>query len=189
METLEKIQSVIDDYNAIAQDYANEVYGNDKRAWYIQLFLRSLKGKKVLDAGCGNGNDCRYVYNQGYEVIGIDFSEKMLDIAKEKLPNIEFHLMDMSKTTFQNNSFDGLITNCSLIHVPKENMDATLQEFGRVLKKGGKMFLVVFNGEGEQMIDEPFEQYDIKVYMNYTNEKHIVQKWFQGIGNLQPPRR
>ncbi len=175
MKTDEKIKSVVEDYDDIAQDYADEFYGNKEYEKYIDIFLKSLKGRKILDVGCGNGNDCRYISSKGFNVLGIDISKKMLEIAKANLPNIEFRLMDMCHMDFEDSSFDGIISNCSLFHVPSEILQDTLKEFNRVLKNKSKLFIVVAEGKWEQMVDEPYRSGQREVYMNYFTKEEIQQ--------------
>lgn len=64
METLtieQKINSVKDDYDDIAIEYANDFYEDTADNGYIDKFLDSLSGNLILDAGCGVGEDCKYV--------------------------------------------------------------------------------------------------------------------------------
>ena len=73
-------------------------------------FLNKLpKGGNILDAGCGIGRENKYVTEKGFEPIGIDFSENMISESRKKYPCGQFEIMDLSKLTFKENSFDGII--------------------------------------------------------------------------------
>ena len=61
----QKKKYVIDDYNAIVQEYTEEFFDDKSDEKYIDQFLQSLEGKNVLDAGCGNGRDCKYINQKG----------------------------------------------------------------------------------------------------------------------------
>lgn len=69
LTTQEKTKSVIDDYDAIAREYAEDFYNDTSDDRYIDKFLKLLNGKKILDAGCGVGEDCKYVEQKGFEAI------------------------------------------------------------------------------------------------------------------------
>ena len=62
----------------------------------------------------------------------------MLAIAKEKVPNGKFEVMDIADITYPENSYDGIMSNCSLFHIPSEKLPKTLESFARVLKPNGK---------------------------------------------------
>lgn len=53
LTTKEKVKSVIDDYDDIAEEYADEFYEDPSNRKYIDRFLQSLNGRGILDAGCG----------------------------------------------------------------------------------------------------------------------------------------
>lgn len=172
LTTQEKTKSVIDDYDDIAREYADEFYDDTSDDKYIDKFLQSLNGKRILDAGCGIGEDCKYVEQKGFESIGIDLSQGMLEIAKEKYPKGRFQIMDMTNITYPENTFDGIISNCSLFHIPTELLPQTLESFKRVLKPNGKLLLILQEGNEETMVEEPYRP-GVYVYMNYFSAENI----------------
>ena len=106
-------------------------------------FILSLKGK-ILEVGIGTGKNIKH-YNKEAEVVGIDFSEKMLQIAKEKLVksgkrNIILKQMDAEHLKFKDNSFDYVVTTCVFCSVP--NPIKGLEEIRRVLKPKGKLIMI-----------------------------------------------
>lgn len=134
--------------------------------------FQSLDGKKVLDVGCGNGRDCKYISLQGFDVTGIDLSIGMLKIARERVPNVQFEVMDIADITYSENSYDGIISNCSLFHIPSEELPKTLKSFARLLKPNGKLLLILQEGLGETMIEEPYRP-NVNIYMNYFSVEEI----------------
>lgn len=118
----------------------------DKNRHYLSEIIHKMmgkvKGKKILDAGCGAGFDSKIMAKKGAEVIGIDISPNMLKMAKKKCKglNIKFYLRDMEKTGFPNGHFD--IVAAIFCVALKRNLRKVLKEFYRVLKKGGELFLV-----------------------------------------------
>lgn len=168
----QKIKSVKDDYDDIAREYADDFYEDTADNGYIEKFLESLLGNLILDAGCGVGEDCKYVEQKGFKAIGIDFSKGMLEIAKQKYPQGNFQLMDMQNIKFPSNTFDGIMSNCSLFHIPREQLKQVLVEFRRVLKEEGKLLIILQEGTIEDMVDEPYRP-GVRLYMNYFTIESI----------------
>lgn len=168
----EKKKNVIDDYDDIAKEYAEEFFCDSSDNKYIDAFLNSLEGIKVLDVGCGNGRDCKYISQKGFDINGIDLSVGMLEIAKEKVPNGKFEIMDITNITYPDNSYDGIISNCSLFHIPVEELPKTLDSFRRILKPNGKLLLILQEGNGETMVEEPYRP-GVHIYMNYFSVSQI----------------
>lgn len=173
LTTQEKKKIVIDDYNDIAEDYANDFFDDSSDEKYIDIFLQKLDGKQIMDVGCGNGRECKYMVEKGFHVTGIDLSPEMLKIAKERVPHVEFKIMDISNITYPENSFDGIIANSSLFHVPIEELPKVLNSFRKILKQNGKMLLILQEGDGEVLVEEPYKP-GVFVYMYYFSEGQIL---------------
>lgn len=170
----QKKKYVIDDYNDIVQEYTEEFFDDKSDEKYIDQFLQSLEGKNVLDAGCGNGRDCKYINQKGFKVKGIDLSKEMLVIAKKMVPKVDFEVMDITNITYSDNSYDGIISNCSFFHIPVEELPKTLNSFSKILKPNGKLLLILQEGLGEAMIEEPFRK-GVYIYINYFSVKEISE--------------
>ena len=170
----QKKKYVIDDYNDIVQEYTEEFFDDKSDEKYIDQFLQSLEGKNVLDAGCGNGRDCKYINQKGFKVKGIDLSKEMLVIAKKMVPKVDFEVMDITNITYSDNSYDGIISNCSFFHIPVEELSKTLNSFSKILKPNGKLLLILQEGLGEAMIEEPFRK-GVYIYINYFSVKQISE--------------
>ena len=83
-------------YDKIAEDWHSD---HKKDDWWIEgtdKFISYLsKGDLVLDVGCAGGIKSKYLMQKGLNVVGIDFSEKMIEIAKREFPNGEFLVKDL----------------------------------------------------------------------------------------------
>lgn len=89
---------------------------------------------RVLDLGCGMGATAAYLFkNHGITVVGLDPSEKLLNIAKAKNPFMTFFFGSGDSLPFENESFECVFAECtlSLMH----DLHVTLKEVNRVLKK------------------------------------------------------
>ena len=117
----------------------------------IDRFTVLLKGNKVLDVGCGPGNQSKYLVESGLDVTGIDISDKMIEEAKELVPEAKFFKMNLLEMDFEDESFDGIWMCACLLFVKPEDIKNAFGEFRRVLKKGGVMFISTKEGQGEYM--------------------------------------
>jgi len=112
----------------------------------------SLSGL-VLDLGCGSGRHAVQLGKAGYEIVGLDFSPRLLRIAKlnsiKANVNLALVRADMSFLPFRTKVFSGIISLDSTFgYFPSKNDDLrSLREADRTLAVGGVFLLDVFNGE------------------------------------------
>jgi len=158
-------------YDKIAEPYAKE-FSNPSE--YIEEFLALLpKNTKILDVGCGVGVDAGFMMSEDFEIIGIDMSKEMLNIARQKFPRVDFRQQDIRKLDFPPNSFDGILASCSLIHIPKKEVPTLLKKFHQILKKNCAIYIALQGGKSEELfIDEPFKP-DEKLFLNIISFDEI----------------
>lgn len=162
-------------YNDHAQEFASFAAGfrGRLRKW-IDYFCNQLpKGASVLDVGCGAGRDATDITNKGFQVTGIDFSEKLIEIASKNVPRGNFSVMDFEKLDFPENNFDGVWASASLLHVPKKRLLATLEKINLVLKKGGLFFSLYRVGEGEKFTKEKRGNAILERFYTYYKPEEI----------------
>ena len=98
----------------------------------------------ALDVCCGEGFYARLLHERGYRVSGVDISEKMIDIARKKSPDIEYHCSDAASMPFlEDDSFDLVVCSMGLIDTP--DLGGTLREMHRVMKDGGWLVLSIIH--------------------------------------------
>ncbi len=129
-------------YNRVARvyDILDKPMEMAASKWREKL-LSGVKGK-VLEVGIGTGRNIPY-YPDNVELTGIDFSPKMVEIARKKAKNksnIEILEMDAENMDFNANSFDTVITSCVFCSVP--NPVKGLKEISRVCKNGGNILML-----------------------------------------------
>lgn len=123
-----------------------EAYGANFHKVLAKDFLKSLNGKRVLDLGCGPGHYTRFFSDQGMTTVGIDYSEEMIRIAKEKYEtdrSTRFEVVDMRDLgkAFPANSFDGVWANASLLHISPDEIGETLDAIFTITANNGKVFI------------------------------------------------
>ena len=107
--------------------------GREKMQFAIMEKLpQDLRGMRILDAGCGTGTLSRMLDERGAEVVGVDISDKLIDVAKNRsatYKNIEYFAGDMKEQSFGN--FDYIIAMDSLIHYSLEDAISSIAEFSK----------------------------------------------------------
>ncbi len=112
---------------------------------------------RVLDVGCGNGIMSLNLGREGFNVTGIDVSEKAIAKAKAKnsYPNVHFECLSAEALMAQNDSYEFIICSEVLEHL--ENPADLLSKIRRMLKDDGKLIVTVPNGKGprETLVTRP----------------------------------
>lgn len=109
-----------------------------------------VSGKRVLEAGCGDGYGSAYLaQSAASSVVGIDYEEAVIKDAKRKYQarNLEFVTMDALKLEFPGNSFDAACSFQVIEHIREGKLFEFLREIKRVLKEGGEFYLSTLNLE------------------------------------------
>lgn len=107
----------------------------------ISFVLGRHRGKnlKVLDFGCGFGNNLRFLLDNGFDAFGVDFSSNVVSQIQDEFSGRVF-CGNALNLEFADNSFNLIIDRSSLQHNPKSDLPAIFRECRRVLKPGGEFF-------------------------------------------------
>lgn len=123
--------------------------------WHtLKQMLPDFTGKRVLDLGCGYGWHCQYAIEQGAaSVVGVDISQKMLQVAKEKTsPDITYIRESLVDVTLSDNAFDAVISSLAFHYLP--SFEAIVTHVARWLVAGGDFVFSVehpiFTAQGTQ---------------------------------------
>jgi ubiquinone/menaquinone biosynthesis C-methylase UbiE len=138
--------------HAEAYDEASEIYDTYEGLFFPYLFGRIhelLKNKfipilppgaRILDIGCGTGQQTLLFKNMGFQVAGIDISEGLVRVANKKLGEGVCMTSDACRLPFRDACFDAISSAGSTVnHIP--DYPRFFEEAGRVLKPGGYLFL------------------------------------------------
>ena len=114
--------------------------------------LLDLKaGAKILEIGCGSGNFSVKLARMGYEVIAIDSSIGMLNLAKNKakknLVSIDFKRMNATKLLFENESFDAVFSMAAFEFISDSNK--AMDEMMKILKPGGEIIIGTIHSDSK----------------------------------------
>lgn len=160
------------DFNPIA-DYLGEAYlkqaftmGTAQEVDFLLGPGGIRPGMRVLDAGCGPGRHALELADRGCEVIGVDLSDRFIEIAEEHrmargVRTASFRVVDVRSLPFEC-EFDAVISLCQGGFGLLGGEEAgALSEFGRVLRPGGVCVLETFSAAFALMWKEPAETFDV----------------------------
>jgi 2-polyprenyl-3-methyl-5-hydroxy-6-metoxy-1,4-benzoquinol methylase len=121
-------------------DWLDDTHGYKVRKTHLELLgLASLRGEKILDAGCGPGTYGIMLAQAGNEVVGIEISAVGAQVAnqraRQKGVNFTARVGDLEDLQFDDNTFDVCFCGWVLHHFP--NIKRAVSELVRVLKPGG----------------------------------------------------
>jgi len=136
-------------YDKTANDWADKWYSDETMLPLLKKFIELFDTKpRILDAGCGAGYESMRIVNLGAEVVGIDISAESLNIARIKNPNCRFELMNFKQMDNSLGVFDGIVSISSIIHIEDCDLQIVLDNFGKIIKSMGFLFIVFAEGDG-----------------------------------------
>ena len=173
-------------YDKLASSYDSTYYGGKHAQKLYDLVIKAMNRfeyTSLLDVGCGTGGLLFEALKiKKVAVAGIDISEKMLEIAKNRLgEEADLRNGDSEHLPWKNNSFDMVICTDSFHHYP--NPGAVLKEIRRVISPGGKIIIA------DPWAPAPFRQManlilplrkggDVKLYSEQEMKKLLEENGF-----------
>ena len=143
------MNKIINNYNDWADQYDNNIKPTrDLDKVVTQESLSDLNFSNVLELGCGSGKNTEWLITKADKLIGIDFSSRMLELARKKISskNVSFICEDLNeKWPVNNNSFDLATINLTLEHI--KILDHIFNSLFIKLRKGGKCFVCELHPE------------------------------------------
>ncbi|MBI2600878.1 class I SAM-dependent methyltransferase [Candidatus Daviesbacteria bacterium] len=134
---------------------AGEASLDDNHPGMKALLLSSKDANTILDLGCGEGTRLNLLKGSGKRLVGIDISDKAIEMARLKYKGIEFVQGDLENLPFDEDEFDLVYSAFVLEHLvdPMKVLNQAL----KVLKKGGKIVLLAPNYGAPNRCSPPFK--------------------------------
>lgn len=152
------------------------------KGFYLYRYLRPVKlilnqfskNDCVLDVGCGDGRITSLIAPRVKSVIGVDNQDRALKFARliyESLDvkNVRFEKQSVSKLNFKGKTFDKVTCFDVIEHMPVDQVEKSIQEMHRVLKKDGRIYLTTPNRDelagrifGHKVIDKHYYEYNVQ---------------------------
>jgi SAM-dependent methyltransferase len=111
-----------------------------ERLAFEACFQNGLKGRRILDLGCGAGRTTHYLHEIGADVVGVDISPSLIRIAKQRAPQIDYREGNAESLDFDAESFDAVLFSFNGLDClyPKDRRLKVMREVRRVLCAEGR---------------------------------------------------
>jgi len=175
-------------YNRIARDYHHLRTKKYPQGWFYNELLEmpttlkllgNIRGKKILDLGCGTGIYAKILTKKGAKVKGIDISKEMIKIAQKENPEIEFKVGNAEKLPYKSKEFDIVLSALVLEYF--KDWNKVLKEINRVLEKDGLLIFSIGNPVSSSIKRIKFKGKKFRLVKAYFKENLRVSKWWDGV--------
>ncbi len=158
-------------YNKIAEQWATIRKDMQVSKLVIDFAKKIKPNGSILDIGCGSGLPItKYLCDKGFAVTGIDYSDKMIEMAKKSSIPANFILSDFFDFT-TSEKFDGIIAWDSLWHITKSKQESIYPKISNLLKPNG-LFLFTHGNVDDEHIDTMMGE---QFYYSALSEADIVE--------------
>lgn len=184
-----------DKYNWLAEEYHEGRTKKHPQGWFYNELLEmpstlellgNVKGKKILDLGCGTGIYAKLLTKKGAKIKGFDISPRMIEIAKKENPNLDLRVGSGNKIPFKE-KFDVVLASLVLDYF--NNWDKPFKQVSKVLKKKGYFVFSIGNPVSEMVKKVEIGEKKLRVLgiNDYFKEKKLYGTWNMEKGDIQIP--
>lgn len=147
--------AVRESYERIAATYSAQ-RDQFKSKRFLERFIGLVPAEgTILDIGCGAGKPVdEFLVEHGFAVHGLDLSERMIELARAKIPQALYEVRDMVELKTSEYCVDGIVSFYSIFHTPREQHQALFSWFASYLPKGGVMLVTMGAEEWEGTEDD-----------------------------------
>lgn len=175
-------QKTIEYYNSKAIEWSNTHFTPRFWAHGFDDFQKALSSGRIIEIGCGGGRDAMTLVEMGYDYLGIDPAEKLLEEAQKNNPGQSFQVLDVFALEKEKlGEFDGFWSAATLLHIPKKKVSLALEKIKSVLKPGGIGFISLKEGKGEERLAEAGLERFFAYYSDKEFRKKLQQAGFSVI--------
>ena len=152
---------------------------------YGHSLVKSKKQGKILDIGIETGLLTKELYKSGFQIYGIDFSNKMLELAKKKMPNGEFYCHDFKfglPSELNKVRFDYIVSSYAIHHITEDDKIKFIKKLKNILKEEGKIIIADVAFETQEKMEECKENSkdkwdDEEFYIVANKIKFKIKNW------------
>jgi len=134
-------EQVLQGYDRVAELYPYVPPLSVWRAWEYAAYRNYQLNGRILDLGCGDGRYFRLIWPRALDVVGVDMSPRVAELARQSGVYRRVHVAHAHCVPERDSSFDHVFANCSLEHM--DHLNAVLAETQRCLKPGGTLLCSV----------------------------------------------
>lgn len=177
-------------YAAHAKEYENKTKDLPPVDFLRRFMMHVCKDGNVLEIGCAFGRDCVTLVDNGFTVTGLDYSDEFLKRAKEVAPGAAFLKQDIRELSLPANSFNGVYSNLTFLHLTKKELPSALHNVHSALRLEGIFAISMKEGIGEGLIKDARYEGEEKYFAYYEKtelEKNITDAGFRVLESTMYP--
>jgi len=179
-----RVQKILKQNKENWQTMAETFSRTRRENWNELKFLTEYikDGQKILDLGCGNGRLYQLFQDKNIEYIGVDNSEGLIKISKERFNKPEFIVADALnlETHFSENEFDIIVSIAFLHHIPSEELRLKiLKDCFSLLKPNGFLIFTVWNLRQWKLI------WRYRLYSLFFGKRDVFVPWKAGSEKIE----
>lgn len=172
--------SLIEIYNDFADTY-DQNRGLFDMSEVFNSFFQTLNAAPgaLLDLGCGAGEPfARMFVDRGWQVTGVDFSPRMIELARRYVPEMQTLCADMREVDFEAESFDAVTAIYSFFHLPRDEHAAAFERVRNWLRPGGKFLFTYATRDytGSDEFDGSKEFLGRKLYYSHKTPRALQEE-------------
>jgi ubiquinone/menaquinone biosynthesis C-methylase UbiE len=136
--------SVAGEYDSWYETPVGKAYDEEEKSTVLELLPTANAGDRLLDVGCGTGHWSRFFASLRFEVVGVDISPEMIEVARSQDgPECHFEIADAGCLPFDGASFEVVTAMATLEFVA--DPEAAVAEMFRCAKRGGSIIVGTLN--------------------------------------------
>ena len=143
----------------------------------LRRYLNLIPGKEVLDLGIGQGRNSIPLANLGFNVTGVDYSTKCLDICRNNSSKLNLVRSDVRDFEIERNKYDLILSSYVLHFLHKDDSYKIMQSMKENLNPDGLIYIQVFSTKdpkfNKNTLSHDFELLDNNIFHNLSNDTYI----------------
>ena len=143
----------------------------------VKRFLKLVPGKEVLDLGIGQGMNSIPLSKLGFNITGVDYSKKCLEICRQNCPELNLIQSDIRNFDIENNKYDFILSRCVLHFLHKDDSYKIIENIKNKIKQNGLVYIQVFSLEDpkykEHSESPEFEILENNILHNTSNDTYV----------------
>ena len=173
--------------------YLSQRYESAKVDHIHALLVNTFTTKSyLLEIGCGSGRDASFMYQNGYDIIAIDGSGRMIAEAKRCHPELIDRLDVIQipdELNVEPSSFNGVYSIATLMHLKKESIDQIFKKIATILKPNGKFLFSVsiqrddIDDNGKDEKGRHFTTMSENEWLGYATKYGLQLKYLETTGD------
>ena len=181
---MENFELSVQRFNEFAEEYASRF---DNVTGYIEQLthfcsLVKSDNPRILELACGPGNVTGFLKNRfpNSRILAVDLAPKMIEIAKNLLPDVDFRVMDVRDISMIPDRFDAVMCSFCLPFLSKTDSAKLIADCAKCLVSGGVLYVSTMEGNEDRAGYEATSfSGDAEIYFNYHQQTDLEQAFEQ----------